>query len=40
MFAQTLADIEAKCSTTIAELDRYQSHWNASIENLQQLRKC
>lgn len=38
MFAQVLVDIEARCSTTIVELDQYRLFWNASIEKLQQLR--
>ncbi|CAF4692579.1 unnamed protein product [Rotaria sp. Silwood1] len=40
VFSQTLSEIETRCSTIIAELDRLRLHWIASIEKLQQLRTC
>ncbi|CAF2574698.1 unnamed protein product [Rotaria sp. Silwood2] len=40
VFSQTLSDIENRCSTIMAELDRHRLHWVASIEKLQQLRTC
>ena len=36
----TLTEIEQRCTTIVAELERYRAHWNASIDKLQQLRTC
>lgn len=36
----TLTEIEQRCTTIVAELERYRVHWNASIDKLQQLRTC
>ncbi|CAM4747075.1 unnamed protein product [Rotaria magnacalcarata] len=40
IFSRTLSNIETRCSTVTADLERHQLHWIASIEKLQQLRTC
>ncbi|CAF4311809.1 unnamed protein product [Rotaria magnacalcarata] len=40
IFSRTLSNIETRCSTVTADLERHQLHWIGSIEKLQQLRTC